>query len=214
MRVILLGPPGVGKGTQAKEIAQKYGIPAIATGDMLRASVEANTEVGKKAHEYMARGDLVPDNIIIACVEERLSQPDAQKGFLLDGFPRTVAQAEALDAMLARNGITLDGAVALDAPEDVIVERLGGRLTCPNCGAIFHQKHNPPKQESKCDGCTQNLVVREDDQPEAISNRLAVYKEKTAPVTDYYRAKGLLVQINGAQSPEAVKKEIQAALSK
>ena len=154
MRVILLGPPGVGKGTQAKEIAQKYGIPAIATGDMLRASVEANTEVGKKAHEYMARGDLVPDNIIIACVEERLSQPDAQKGFLLDGFPRTVAQAEALDAMLARNGIALDAAVALDAPEDVIVERLGGRLTCPNCGVIFARQVGGSTHFSRSTGVT------------------------------------------------------------
>jgi adenylate kinase len=212
MRIVLMGPPGVGKGTQAGGIAQRFSIPAIATGDMLRAAVEAGTEVGKRAQEYMLRGDLVPDEVIIACVAERLAMPDAQRGFLLDGFPRTVPQAEALDRLLEDLGLTLDAVIALEADEEVIVERLSGRLTCPNCGAIFHAKSNPPKAEGVCDSCGSNLTVRDDDEPEAIRNRLRVYSEKTAPLKGYYNGSGRLKSVDGAGAPSAVAAGIASAL--
>lgn len=214
MRLVFLGPPGVGKGTQAAVIAQKLDIPAIATGDMLRAAVESGSDLGRKVHGYMAAGELVPDDVIIACVRERLSEPDANKGFLLDGFPRTPGQAQALEDMLNGQGTPLDAAVALEAPEEVIVERLGGRMTCANCGAIYHASHNPPAKADLCDKCGGALTIREDDRPEAIRRRLAVYHEKTEPVMDYYRMRGLLVSINGGADRETVTRSIEAALKK
>jgi len=212
MRIILLGAPGVGKGTQGKLVAQAFGIPAIATGDILRGAVEAGSELGRKAHSFMERGDLVPDDIIIGVVEERLAQSDATNGFLLDGFPRTVAQAEALDAMLLKNGWPVDAIIAIDVDEEALVSRLSGRSTCPNCGAIYHSETAPPKVAGTCDNCGSDLVIREDDRPEAVRRRLGVYREKTAPVMDFYSANGRLKIVNGAQAREDVTQDLMAVL--
>ncbi len=209
MRLILLGAPGVGKGTQARAIAERYRIPHIATGDMLRAAVDACSEVGLQAKEYMVRGDLVPDSLIIGCVRERLNKQDAANGFLLDGFPRTVLQAEALDSLLVEIGQELDAAIAIEVEEEAVVRRLCGRLTCGDCGAVTSDAAN---SSGRCERCSGTLSVREDDRPAAIRQRLAVYKEKTAPLLDYYSAKSLLRRIDGNGTMEEVERRIEAAL--
>lgn len=197
MRVILLGPPGAGKGTQAKMLTQKYGVPQISTGDILRAAVAAGTPLGKEAKSFMDRGALVPDAVVIGIVRDRLSEPDCQEGYLLDGFPRTVAQAEALTRMLRQMGAPLPAVVSLEVDEDEVVHRLAGRRTCQACGEPFHIKFHPPRVGGICDKCSGNLVQREDDKEETVRRRLQVYREQTEPLISYYRKQGLVKTVNG-----------------
>ena len=213
MRLVLIGPPGVGKGTQARLLSLRKRITAIATGDMLRAAVESDTELGRRANDYMKKGELVPDEVMIAVVEERLSQTDTENGFLLDGFPRTVPQAVSLDGILERQGKALDAAVSLNSDESVIVERISGRLVCGNCGAVFHEKTNPPVSFGTCDVCHERLAVREDDQPNAVRRRLAVYREKTAPLEDHYLSASILHKVEAKGEIEQVYKAIEEALN-
>ena len=212
MNIVFLGPPGAGKGTQAKILVEKYEIPQVSTGDMLREHRAKGTELGKKAQEYMDKGQLVPDEIILSMVKERLSQPDCQKGFILDGFPRTVAQAEALDKLLSEMGKKLDFALALIVPDDLLVERLTGRRTCKSCGMMYHIKYKPPKVEEKCDVCGGELYQRPDDNEETVRNRLKVYHEQTAPLIEYYKNKGILREIDGSKSIEEITQQIISIL--
>lgn len=212
MNIVFLGPPGAGKGTQAKILIEKYGIPQISTGDMLREHRAKGTELGKKAQEYMDKGQLVPDEIILGMVKERLAQPDCAKGFILDGFPRTVAQAEALDKILSEMNKKLDFALALVVPDELLVERLTGRRTCKNCGMMFHVKYKPPKVEGKCDACGGELYQRPDDNEETVRNRLKVYHESTAPLIDYYKKKGILKEIDGSKSIEEITAQLISIL--
>ncbi len=212
MNIVFLGPPGAGKGTQAKILIERYGIPQISTGDMLREHRAKGTELGKKAQEYMDKGQLVPDEIILGMVKERLSQADCEKGFILDGFPRTVAQAEALDKLLLDMGKKLDFALALIVPDDLLVERLTGRRTCKNCGMMYHIKYKPSKVEGKCDVCGGELYQRPDDNEETVRNRLKVYHEQTAPLIEYYRNKGILREIDGSKSIEEITQQIISIL--
>jgi len=213
MKLILLGAPGAGKGTVAKLLTAIDGSVQISTGDILRGAVQAGTELGKEAEGYMKRGDLVPDSLIMGIMEKRLQEPDCEKGFLLDGFPRTIPQAEALKELLARLDITLDKAVNIDVPKEVILDRLCTRRTCenPDCQAIYNVKSNPPKQEGVCDKCGAKVVQREDETEEAISHRLATYNEKTAPLIGFYEKEGLLLNVEATSSDaviEAIKKEL------
>lgn len=208
MNIVFLGPPGAGKGTQAKILIERYGIPQISTGDMLREHRAKGTELGKKAQEYMDKGQLVPDEIILDMVKERLSQPDCEKGFILDGFPRTVAQAEALDRILSEMGKKLDFALALVVPDELLIERLTGRRTCKNCGMMYHIKYKPPKVEGICDVCGGELYQRPDDNEETVRNRLKVYHESTAPLIDYYKKKGILREIDGSKSIEEITNQL------
>lgn len=208
MNIVFLGPPGAGKGTQAKILIERYGIPQISTGDMLREHRAKGTELGKKAQEYMDKGQLVPDEIILDMVKERLSQKDCEKGFILDGFPRTVAQAEALDRILSEMGKKLDFALALVVPDELLVERLTGRRTCKNCGMMYHIKYKPPKVEGVCDVCGGELYQRPDDNEETVRNRLKVYHESTAPLIDYYKKRGILREIDGSKSIEEITNQI------
>ncbi len=214
MNIIFLGPPGAGKGTQAKILVEKYGIPQISTGDMLREHVANGTELGTKAKEYMEKGQLVPDEIILSMVKERLSQPDAQKGFILDGFPRTVAQAEALDKMLDEMGKKIEFVLALIVPDEELVTRLTGRRTCKKCGMMYHIKFKPPKVEGKCDACGGELYQRPDDNEETVRNRLKVYHEQTAPLIEYYRNKGVLFEVDGNKSIEEITQQLINILEK
>ena len=195
MKIILLGPPGAGKGTIAKALMAQDGSVQISTGDILRAAVAAGTELGKKAEAAMKAGDLVTDELIMGIMEERLQQEDCKKGYLLDGFPRTIPQAEALKALLAKLGEKLDCALELDIPRDVIIDRLTTRRTCTNCGEIYNVKSRPPKVEGICDVCGSAIVQRDDETEEAILNRLEVYNEQTAPLVEFYRNEGLLVSV-------------------
>ena len=205
MRMILVGPPGAGKGTQAKVLCAKWGIPQIATGDMLREAKKAETTLGVQAGEYMSRGALVPDDVVIGLVDERLKAPDAQSGFLLDGFPRTVPQAEALGKLLADKGLALDAVVQLDVPRDLLVERAVLRRTDKRTGQIYHLKYNPPPLGAE-------LEHRADDQPETVAKRLDAYEAMTAALLPYYEAKGLLRRVDGTLSPSEVTKEILRCL--
>ena len=214
MRIIMLGAPGAGKGTQASRISEKYGIPQISTGDILRSAVREGTELGKKAKEYMDRGELVPDEIVIGIVRERIVQDDCKKGFILDGFPRTVVQAEALDKMLEELGLSIDYVINIDVPEEEIVKRLTGRRTCRNCQAMYHVIFNPPKKDNVCDKCGGELYQRDDDKEETIRARLEVYKKQTAPLIDYYSKKGKLVNIDGTKSIDEIFEEIVRVLEK
>lgn len=197
MRVILLGPPGAGKGTQAKMLTEKYGVPQISTGDILRAAVAAGSRLGKEAKGYMDRGALVPDEVVIGIVRDRLTEPDCQGGYLLDGFPRTVAQAEALTGMLRELGAPLPTVVSLEVDEEEVVRRLAGRRTCQACGEPFHVEFHPPRREGICDKCGGTLIQREDDKEETIRRRLQVYREQTEPLISYYEKQGLLKTVNG-----------------
>ena len=214
MNIIFLGPPGAGKGTQAKVLVEKYVIPQISTGDMLREHVAKGTELGLKAKEYMEKGQLVPDEIILSMVKERLSQDDAQKGFILDGFPRTVAQAEALDKLLEEMGKKIEYVLALIVPDEELVTRLTGRRTCKNCGMMYHIKFKPPKVEGKCDACGGELYQRPDDNEETVRNRLKVYHEQTAPLIEYYRKKGVLFEVDGNKSIEEITQQLINILEK
>jgi len=194
MRLILLGPPGAGKGTQAEVLVKKLGVPQISTGDILRSAVKNGTPVGLKAKAYMDAGDLVPDDVIIGVVKERLTADDCKNGYIFDGMPRTIAQAEALDTQ----GVVIDVVLSIEVPDDVIVERLGGRRTCPDCGVIYHIITKKPAQEGICDACGAALIVRKDDEAETILNRLQTYHKETAPLIGYYKAQGKLKSAGGA----------------
>ena len=206
MRLILLGAPGAGKGTVAKLLTQLDGSVQISTGDILRGAVQAGSELGKKAKEYMDRGDLVPDDLILGIMEKRFLEPDCQKGFLLDGFPRTIPQADALSKMLAKLNIKLDMAVNLEVPREVILDRLSTRRTCVNtqCQAIYNVKSMPPKVTGKCDKCGSEIVQRADETEAAISKRLDIYNEKTAPLIGFYKKEGLLFDVNATSSDTVV----------
>lgn len=193
MRLILLGAPGAGKGTQGEIICDKYDIPVFSTGNILREAVKNGTETGLKAKEYMDAGQLVPDDVIIGVIKERLALPDAQKGFILDGVPRTVAQAEALEEM----GVEIDCVINLDVPDDKIVDRLSGRRVCESCGSSYHTIYNPSKESDVCDRCGGRLIVRKDDEPSMILSRLQVYHDQTEPLIDFYRERGKLADISG-----------------
>ncbi|KKM12652.1 adenylate kinase [Clostridiales bacterium PH28_bin88] len=199
MRLLLMGPPGAGKGTQAEVLTSKLEVPHISTGDMFRKAIKEGTELGRKAKEYMDAGQLVPDEVTIGIVRERLNEPDCAKGFLLDGFPRTVPQAEALDRILASTGRGLDAVLNIEVPREKLVDRLTGRRVCRACGATYHVLFNPPKAGGVCDHCGGELYQRSDDTVETVENRLDVYERQTAPLIAYYRDKGLLQSINGDQ---------------
>ncbi len=213
MKLILFGMPGAGKGTQAKILSQKHGAVHISTGDMLRANIQNGTPLGLTAKGYMEKGELVPDNLIIAMIEEVLLSPKAKSGYVLDGFPRTVSQAESLETILWRAHMPLDKAINLVLNEAEVVRRLSGRLTCPNCGAIYHKHNQPPQVENRCDRCGHvGLVQRDDDKEETIRHRLAVYHQNTEPVLQFYRNKNALVDVDGAKSVEEVTASIESVL--
>ncbi len=214
MNIILLGPPGGGKGTQAKRIVEKYGIPHIATGDILRDAVAKGTELGKKAKEYMERGELVPDEIVIGIVKERIKKPDCEKGFLLDGFPRTINQAEALDDMLKELGKKIDAVIYIDVPEDEVVKRISYRRSCRKCGAVYNLIYSPPKEDNKCDKCGGELYQRDDDKEEVVRQRFKVYMENTAPLIEYYEKRGILYRVDGTRSIDDVWQQIDEVLQK
>lgn len=204
MKIIMLGAPGAGKGTQAKQIAGKYSIPHISTGDIFRANIKNGTDLGKKAKEYMDQGLLVPDELTCDLVMDRIQQDDCKNGFVLDGFPRTIPQAEALDAALTKIGQSMDYAIDVDVPDENIVNRMSGRRACLECGATYHIVSLPPKTEGKCDTCGHDLVLRDDDKPETVQKRLTVYHEQTQPLIDYYQKQGILKSVDGTQPMEAV----------
>jgi adenylate kinase len=213
-RVIFLGAPGAGKGTQARQLAREWGVPQVATGDMLREAVAASTRLGLEAKRYMDSGGLVPDDVVIGLVAERLTRPDARPGFVLDGFPRTVAQAEALDAMLAQRGTPLDRVVYLDVSRPELLRRLTGRRICRQCGTAYHLVSAPPRTEGRCDKCGGALYQREDDAEGPVANRLDVYEKQTAPLLDYYRSRGLLTRVGGEGAMDRVAGDIRRAVGK
>lgn len=197
MKIIMLGAPGAGKGTQAKKIAAKYHIPHISTGDIFRANIKNGTELGQKAKTYMDQGLLVPDELVVDLVVDRVNQEDAKNGYVLDGFPRTIPQAEALDAALAELGQKVDHAIDVDVPDENIVRRMGGRRACVGCGATYHLEYAPTKTEGVCDVCGKELILRDDDKPETVLKRLGVYHEQTQPLIDYYTNAGILKTVDG-----------------
>ncbi|MCD8054711.1 MAG: adenylate kinase [Lachnospiraceae bacterium] len=211
MKIIMLGAPGAGKGTQAKMLSEKYGIPHISTGDIFRGNIKAGTELGRKAKEYMDAGGLVPDELTVDLMMDRIGQPDCEKGYILDGFPRTMNQARKLSEALAETG-DIDVAVNVDVPDEAIVARMSGRRVCPSCGASYHVVNIPTKKPGICDRCGAAVIQRDDDQAETVQKRLAVYHEQTQPLIDYYREKGREVDIDGTQPMEAVFAEIVGKL--
>ncbi|MFU8804341.1 MAG: adenylate kinase [Bradymonadaceae bacterium] len=208
-KLMMLGPPGAGKGTQAKSLAESLSIPHVSTGDMLREARRKGTEMGKAAAGFMDAGQLVPDEVVIGIVHERLAEPDACNGFILDGFPRTRPQAEALAEM----GVELEAVINLEVSDEEVVRRLAGRISCPNCGAVYHREFNPPKVAGKCDRCGhEGLITRDDDQPEAIRERLKAYHAQTQPLIEFYNPQGVLISIDGEKSPGEVQKQVLDAL--
>ena len=212
MRLILLGPPGAGKGTQAANIVNKYQLPHISTGDIFRANIKQGTELGNRAKAFMDKGELVPDSLVVELIEDRLQQDDTKIGFMLDGFPRTLPQAEALDSVLANMGSTLNFVVNIVVDPSVLVERAVGRRICKDCGATYHVKFNPSKVEGVCDVCSGELYQRSDDNAETVENRISVYTNETAPLVHYYKDSGKLVTIDGLQDIDKVFADIQKAL--
>lgn len=212
MKIIMLGAPGAGKGTQAKMIAEKYGIPHISTGDIFRANIKNGTELGKEAKTYMDKGLLVPDELTVKLLLDRVAQADCKNGYVLDGFPRTIPQAEVLDKALNELGDKIDYAVNVDVPDENIVNRMSGRRACLACGATYHLVHIPPRKEGICDNCGQPLVLRDDDKPETVKNRLKVYHEQTQPLIDFYTRKGVLKTVDGTQDMQDVFAAIVALL--
>ena len=212
MKIIMLGAPGAGKGTQAKQIADKYKIPHISTGDIFRANIKNNTELGQKAKQYMDQGLLVPDELTCDLVMDRIKQDDCKNGFILDGFPRTIPQAEALNAALDKINEKMDYAINVDVPDENIVNRMGGRRCCLNCGATYHVVTIPTKVEGICDRCGSPVVLRDDDKPETVQKRLTVYHDQTQPLIDYYEKQSILKTVDGTKSMEAVFDDITAIL--
>jgi adenylate kinase len=212
MNLVLLGPPGAGKGTQAKRLSARFGIPQVSTGDILRKAVKDGTELGKQAGPLMAAGKLVPDDLVVGIVRDRLLQPDAAPGFILDGFPRTIPQAEKLEQALTDHKKKLDAVVSLEVPIDTLVERISGRRSCPRDGSVYHIVQNPPRREGFCDLCGASLVQREDDKPEAVRTRMEAYAADTAPLKDFYARRGLLQVVDGVGAPEAIEAAVVAAL--
>ncbi len=208
MKIIMLGAPGAGKGTQAKQIAGKYNIPHISTGDIFRANIKNNTELGQKAKTYMDQGLLVPDELTCDLVVDRIQQEDCVNGFVLDGFPRTIPQAEALENALAKLNESMDFAIDVDVPDENIVNRMSGRRACLKCGATYHIVSIPPKKEGVCDNCGSELVIRDDDKPETVQKRLNVYHEQTQPLIDFYSKKGILKSVDGTQPMDKVFEDI------
>jgi adenylate kinase len=213
MRLVLLGPPGAGKGTQAKKLIEHYQIPQISTGDILRQAVKEGTELGQQAKSYMDRGELVPDDVIIEIVKERIKADDCQQGYIFDGFPRTVEQAKALDQMLHSLSTHLDAVINIDVPEEEVVKRLSGRRTCKNCGALYHVIYNPPAKAGICDKCGGELFQRDDDNEATIRQRLAVYREQTLPLIEYYSKQDLVKTIPGSGTPDDIFSAIRNALA-
>ncbi|AHF96708.1 adenylate kinase [Desulfurella acetivorans A63] len=213
MILILLGAPGVGKGTQSQNIIKKYSIVQISTGDILRNEVKNETELGLTAKQYMEKGELVPDDTIIKMIEKRISQPDCANGFLLDGFPRTIEQAKSFDKMIKQKGLDLDKVIYIDVADDEIIDRLTLRRVCPTCGAIYHLKNKPPKQDMICDICGSKLIQRSDDTKETVENRLKVFKEHTKPLIEYYEKQGKLNSVSGLGTVDEVFSRILTALS-
>ena len=204
MKIIMLGAPGAGKGTQAKMLADKYMIPHISTGDIFRANIKNGTELGQKAKTYMDQGLLVPDELVCDLVVDRVQQDDCSKGYILDGFPRTIPQAEALDAALSKLGAKIDYAINVEVPDENIVNRMSGRRACVACGATYHIVHNPTKVEGVCDRCGKELILRDDDKPETVTKRLNVYHEQTQPLIDYYTKQGALKEVDGTMNMDDV----------
>jgi adenylate kinase len=213
LNLILLGPPGSGKGTQGERLQEDFRLPYYATGDILRTAIKEGTEVGKEAKDYMERGDLVPDEVIIAVIAERVQQEEAADGFILDGFPRTLPQAEALDAKMDELGRRISAAILIKVPDDEVTRRLGGRRTCEQNGHVFHVDFNPPEKEGVCDLDGSPLIIRDDDRPEVIANRLAQYKAKTEPLIDYFEERGILRTVDGSEPPDEVEEKIHGLLA-
>jgi adenylate kinase len=213
LNLILFGPPGAGKGTQAERLVQDFDLPYYATGDILRAAVKEGSELGRKAKEYMDRGDLVPDDVICEVIMERIDSPEAADGFLLDGFPRTIPQAEALEEALSRRDRRLTAALLIDVPDEEAVRRLSGRRICVKAGHLYHVDFDPPKHEGVCDQDGSRLIQRDDDKPETVRHRLAVYRKQTEPLIAYYEQKGLLRRFDGARPPGEVHDHIRATLA-
>lgn len=212
MKIIMLGAPGAGKGTQAKKIAEKYQIPHISTGDIFRANIKGGTELGMKAKSYMDQGGLVPDDITIGMLLNRIKEADCANGYVLDGFPRTIPQAESLTKALSEMGESIDYAIDVDVPDENIINRMAGRRACLACGATYHIVYNPPKQEGICDVCGEKLVLRDDDKPETVQKRLGVYHEQTQPLIEYYGKAGILVTVDGTKDLNEVFKDIVTVL--
>lgn len=212
MRIIMLGAPGAGKGTQAKKIVEKYAIPHISTGDIFRANIKNGTELGKKAKTYMDQGLLVPDELTCDLVVDRIQQEDAQNGYILDGFPRTIPQAKCLTEALKKLNSNIDHAIDVDVPDENIVKRMSGRRACLKCGATYHLEYAAPKTEGVCDACGDSVVLRDDDKPETVGKRLEVYHEQTKPLIEYYKAQGVLTTIDGTKSLDEVFQQIMDIL--
>lgn len=204
MKIIMLGAPGAGKGTQAKMIAEKYSVPHVSTGDIFRANIKNGTELGKEAKKYMDQGLLVPDELTVKILLDRVAQDDCKNGYVLDGFPRTIPQAQVLDKALSELDDAIDYAINVDVPDENIIRRMGGRRACLTCGATYHVEHIPPKKEGICDACGSELVLRDDDKPETVKNRLDVYHKQTQPLIDFYEAKGILKSVDGTVPMENV----------
>ncbi|HIR26514.1 MAG TPA: adenylate kinase [Candidatus Choladousia intestinigallinarum] len=212
MKIVMLGAPGAGKGTQAKRIAAQFGIPHISTGDIFRANIKNGTELGKKAKSFMDQGLLVPDELTVDLVIDRLGQDDCKKGYILDGFPRTIPQAEALDKALAGKGEKMDYAVDVDVPDENIISRMSGRRACTGCGATYHIVYNPSQKGDNCQVCGEALILRDDDKPETVQKRLSVYHEQTQPLIEYYQGKGILKTVDGTKNMDEVFEEILGIL--
>ena len=214
MKIIMLGAPGAGKGTQAKKIAEKYAIPHISTGDIFRANIKNGTELGQKAKGYMDQGLLVPDELVVDLVADRVKQDDCKNGYVLDGFPRTIPQAEALDHALAEMGEKMDYAINVEVPDENIVNRMSGRRACVDCGATYHIVYAPTKEDGVCDKCGGSLILRDDDKPETVKKRLGVYHDQTQPLIDYYAKKNVLAEVDGTKDMEDVFNDIVTILGK
>ncbi|MDO5391613.1 MAG: adenylate kinase [Eubacteriales bacterium] len=212
MRIIMLGAPGAGKGTQAKKIAEKYNIPHISTGDIFRANIKNGTELGVKAKSYMDQGLLVPDELVVDLVADRIQQDDAKAGYVLDGFPRTIPQAESLDAALAKMGQKIDYAIDVEVPDENIINRMSGRRACVKCGATYHLQYAKPKADGVCDVCGEQLILRDDDKPETVQKRLSVYHQQTQPLIDYYENQNALKEVDGTKDMEDVFADIVSIL--
>ena len=212
MKIIMLGAPGAGKGTQAKMIAEKYGIPHISTGDIFRYNIKNGTELGKEAKKYMDQGLLVPDELTVKILLDRVAKDDCKNGYVLDGFPRTIPQAEVLEEALTKLGDRIDYAINVEVPDENIVKRMGGRRACVNCGATYHIENVPPKKEGICDNCGSELILRDDDKPETVKNRLSVYHKQTQPLIDFYNGKGVLRTVDGTVDMKDVFNAIVAIL--